>query len=127
MKTIVIGSLVMAGFVLFLGCDKKAVPTTPEKSATVAKTEEKDKADPTGVGHDWWCDEHGVKEADCSICSQKVAKACKRDGNWCELHQRAQTQCFICDPTLEAKFAAEYVAKFNKQPPEPNGQKPEKK
>ena len=127
MKTIAIGSLLMMAFVAFMGCDKKAVTNTPEKPATVAKVEEKDKADPSGAGHDWWCDEHGVKEADCSMCSAKVAKACKRDDNWCELHQRAQTQCFICDPKLEAKFAAEYVAKFNKQPPVPEGQKPEKK
>ena len=126
-KTIAIGSLLMMGFVLVMGCDKNPTANTAEKPATVAKVDEKEKAEPAGVGHDWWCDEHGVKEVECSMCSSKVAKACKRDGNWCELHQRAQNQCFICDPKLEAKFAAEYVAKFNKQPPEPTGQKPEKK
>src|SRR5437016_5854412 len=42
----------------------------------------------------WWCDEHGVPEAECSMCSKKVAEACKARGDWCEKHNRAKSQCF---------------------------------
>src|SRR6516165_238371 len=68
-------------------------------------------------GHDhsgWWCEEHGVPEAECSMCSAKVAAEFKNKGDWCELHDRAKSQCFICDPTLEARFAARYEAKYGK-------------
>ncbi len=129
MKTIGIGSILLAGFITFTGCEKKAVTSATEKKVVAAATEKKDaaKAEPTGAGHEWWCDEHGVKEAECSMCSAKVAKERRRNGDWCEDHHRAKSQCFLCDPTLEAKFAAEYVAKYGKQPPEPEGQKSEKK
>ena len=127
MKTLSFGSMALTAFLLIVGCDsksatheKKSVPTEkqPETPATDAKS---------GEGHDWWCDEHGVKETECSMCSAKVAKERKRNGDWCEDHQRAKSQCFLCDPKLESKFAAEYVAKNGKQPPEPTGQRPEKK
>lgn len=71
-------------------------------------------------GHDhsgWWCDEHGIPEAECSMCSAKVAKAAKAKGDWCDKHDRAKSQCFICDPTLKEKFAAQYRAKYGKEPP----------
>ena len=129
MKTLGFGSVALAAFLMFVGCDSKTA--THEKKPTPATEkqpamEQKDDAK-TGEGHDWWCDEHGVKEAECSMCSAKVAKERKRAGDWCEEHQRAKSQCFICDPKLEAKFAADYVAKNGKQPPEPIGQRPEKK
>lgn len=132
MKTFGIAPLGLLAFLVFAGCnsqtathEKKPTPATEKQSATHA-TEKKEDAK-SGEGHDWWCDEHGVKEAECSLCSAKVAKERKRAGDWCEDHQRAKSQCFICDPKLEAKFAAEYVAKNGKQPPEPIGQRPEKK
>lgn len=78
----------------------------------------------------WWCDEHGVPEGECSVCSAKVAKAAKAKGDWCEKHDRAKSICFVCDPSLKEKFAARYRAKYGKEPPavedEPAG-KDEKK
>lgn len=65
----------------------------------------------------WWCDEHGVPEAECSMCSSKVAEECKKKGDWCDKHDRAKSQCFICDPKLKEKFAARYRAKYGKEPP----------
>jgi hypothetical protein len=67
----------------------------------------------------WWCDEHGVPEAECSMCSAKVAAAFKKKGDWCDKHDRAKSQCFLCDPSLEAKYAARYEAKYGKKPPMP--------
>src|SRR5260370_6405394 len=61
--------------------------------------------------HDgWWCDEHGIPEGECSMCSTKVARACKANGDWCDKHDRAQSQCFKCDPKLKEVFAATYRA-----------------
>ena len=51
------------------------------------------------------------------MCSAKVAKAFKAKGDWCEKHDRAKSQCFICDPKLKEKFAAKYRAKYGKEPP----------
>jgi hypothetical protein len=71
-------------------------------------------------GHDhsgWWCEEHGIPEAECSMCDAKVAKAFKDQGDWCEKHDRAKSQCFICDPSLKEKYAAKYRAKYGKEPP----------
>lgn len=65
----------------------------------------------------WWCDEHGIPEHECSMCSSKVAKECKAKGDWCDKHERAKSQCFLCDPKLKEKYAAMYRAKFGKDPP----------
>ena len=76
---------------------------------------------PKAASHDhsaWWCDEHGVPEAECSQCSKKYAAECKKKGDWCEKHDRAKSQCFLCDPTLKEQFAAKYRAKYGKEPPE---------
>lgn len=86
-----------------------------------------DKKEVASSGHGWWCDEHGVKEDECSMCNREVAKACKAKGDWCEKHDRAKSQCFICDPSLREKFAGEYRAKYGKEPPEPKDNMPEKK
>ena len=59
------------------------------------------------------------------MCNAKVAKAFQDKGDWCREHNRAQSQCFICDPKLKDKYAAEYRAKYGKEPPEPEGQKAE--
>lgn len=108
------------GLALAAGCsDKAAQPVGPSNKG-------KEVAQAAG-GHDWWCDEHGVKEEECSMCSPKVAKAFQDKGDWCKEHERAKSQCFICDPSLKEKYAAAYKAKFGKEPPEPVGQKPEKK
>src|ERR1043166_1929194 len=65
----------------------------------------------------WWCAEHGVPEAECSRCSEKAAAECKKRGDWCEKHDRADSQCFISHRELEAKFAARYEAIVGKKPP----------
>jgi hypothetical protein len=90
-----------------------------KKSQTDADAQGKaKKGGATSSKHDsWWCDEHGIPEAECSMCSKKVADACKAEGDWCEKHNRAQSQCFKCDPKLKEVFAAKYRAKYGKEPP----------
>ena len=100
-----------------LGCEAKQDAKPADAKATA-------KAPETTHDHGgWWCDEHGVQEANCSMCSSKVAKAFQAKGDWCKEHARAKSQCFLCDPKLQEKFAAEYRAKYGKEPPEPEGQK----
>jgi hypothetical protein len=73
-----------------------------------------------GKGDDhsgWWCDEHGIPEDMCSMCSAKVAKECKAKGDWCDKHDRARSQCFLCEPELRERFAAMHRAKYGKEPP----------
>ena len=72
------------------------------------------------AGHDhggWWCTEHGVPEHVCGLCDAKLAAQLKAKGDWCKEHDRPDSQCFTCHPELEAVFAAEYTAKYGKQPP----------
>ena len=101
------------------GCSNNA-PKAEQTKKTAARDQEK----PTQVegkkvdDHSgWWCEEHGIPEAECSMCSAKVAKECKARGDWCEKHDRAKSQCFICDPSLKEKYAAKYRAKYGKEPP----------
>ena len=73
-------------------------------------------------GHDhgsWWCNEHGIPEDDCSMCSSKAAAKFKEKDDWCEKHNRAESQCFVCDPSRADKFAKLYEAKFGEKPPKP--------
>jgi hypothetical protein len=65
----------------------------------------------------WWCVEHGLPEAECSLCNAKVAADFKGKGDWCQEHDRAKSQCFVCDPKLQEKYAALYRAKEGKDPP----------
>ena len=65
----------------------------------------------------WWCVEHAIPEAECSMCSASAKEACKQKGDWCEEHNRAESQCFICDPSRAEKFAKLYEAKYGKKPP----------
>ncbi|HMP04428.1 MAG TPA: hypothetical protein PKC45_18205 [Gemmatales bacterium] len=117
--TLLVGLGLLAG-----GCaeQKQADKPAAKKGTEVAEKK----------GHDhsgWWCNEHGIPEDECSMCSDKVAKDCKAKGDWCEKHDRAKSQCFICDPSLKEKFAAKYRAKYGKEPPpiEDEGKKEEKK
>jgi hypothetical protein len=90
-----------------------------------AKTE--DKKEKAG-GHEWWCDEHGVPEDECSICSDKAYKQFKEKGDVCPKHpDRAASQCFICNPELWEKSAARYKAKTGKEAPWPENNAPPKK
>jgi cobalt-zinc-cadmium efflux system membrane fusion protein len=76
------------------------------------------------VGHKhegWWCDEHGVPEEVCARCNTKLVADFKAKGDWCKEHDRPDSQCFVCHPEKEAEFAAQYEAKYGKQPPKPEG------
>ncbi len=86
-----------------------------DKGGQVAKNDDKKDAESKHGG--WWCDEHGVPEAECSMCSAKVAAEFKKKGDWCDKHDRAKSQCFVCDPKLKEKYAAQYRAKYGKEPP----------
>lgn len=117
-----------AGLLATVGCGLKSDEPKPEPVKGGAGTEATPKPkDDDETGHGWWCDEHGVKEAECSMCSSKVAKAFQAKGDWCKEHNRAKSQCFICDPKLREKYAAEYRTKFGKEPPEPTENMPPKK
>ena len=56
-----------------------------------------------------------------SLCAvQYEARAdFKAKNDWCEKHNRPDSQCFVCHPEKEAEFAALYEAKFGKKPPKP--------
>ena len=94
------------------GCGSSATkgPESP-KSATPA-------ADSSAVAINW-CVEHGVPEDICGQCNPKVAAECQKKGDWCKEHNRPESQCFLCNPKLADKFAAEYEAKYGKNPPKP--------
>jgi cobalt-zinc-cadmium efflux system membrane fusion protein len=112
------GSLVLAlaTALLAAGCgptdykdgQAKGKRTQPQEKAVAAE------------GHDhsgWWCDEHGIPEEICGQCNAKYAAECKKKGDWCKEHDRPQSQCFLCHPELKEKFAAQYRAKYGKEPP----------
>jgi hypothetical protein len=81
----------LAAFVLAgVGCDKRE-----DKTAQAA-----DKA-----------------EAECARCNPKLAAKLKKEGDWCKEHNRPESQCILCHPELKEKFAAEYQAKYGKEPP----------
>jgi hypothetical protein len=66
----------------------------------------------------WWCDEHGIPEAECIMCSEKLKKEAKEKDDWCK-HNRARSQCFVCTPRLKEVYAERYREKFGKEPPPP--------
>jgi hypothetical protein len=51
------------------------------------------------------------------MCSAQAAAKFKEKDDWCEEHSRAESQCFICDPSRAEKFAKLYEAKYGEQPP----------
>jgi len=102
-------------FALFAaGCGKDSKPESKE-----AGQETKGKPKEEATKHEgWWCEEHGIPEAECSMCSKKVAAEFQAQGDWCAKHKRAKSQCFKCDPKLKEVYAAKYRAHFNgKEPP----------
>ena len=114
--------LVRAG--LALGVIAAAVLFTAgcgDKGGTGGNAKDKDKPAVKDGGkaeeHGWWCKEHGVPEHDCALCDAKVAAEYKKKGDWCKEHDRPESQCFLCDPKRAEKFAAEYRAKYGKEPP----------
>jgi hypothetical protein len=94
---------------IFAGCNH-----TPATPPTAAVTE-------AGHNHEgWWCDEHGVPEEVCARCNTKLVADFKAKGDWCKDHDRPDSQCFVCHPEKQAEFAAQYEAKYGKQPPKPS-------
>ena len=96
---------------VIIGCGSTSSPAP----VTQAKAETKKEHDHSG----WWCNEHGVPEEVCALCSSKVAAEFQKKGDWCKEHDRPDSQCFKCHPEKEAEFAAEYEAKFGEKPPKP--------
>jgi hypothetical protein len=104
--------LVFFGF----GCSKDA-PKAEQSKRAAQQVAQKEDRDHSG----WWCDEHGVPEAVCGQCNAKYAAECKKKGDWCKDHDRPDSQCFIHHPELKEKFAAQYRAKYGKEPPRTDG------
>jgi hypothetical protein len=113
----------IALFAVILGCNQAAGPTLSVENGK--PTNPKDAATATIDKHHshegWWCDEHGVPEELCGQCDAKLAASFQRKGDWCKQHDRPDSQCFLCHPEYEARFAAQYAAKFGKKPPKPQG------
>ena len=108
-KLIGSAALIAAISLAFIGCGKPAANAP---------------ADTHEASHDhkhdsWWCNEHGVPEEVCALCNVKLASDFKAKGDWCKDHDRPDSQCFVCHPEKEAEFAAQYEAKYGKQPPKP--------
>jgi cobalt-zinc-cadmium efflux system membrane fusion protein len=104
----------VASILLLAGCGQSA-PVPPAAEATPAA------ADGGHAHSGWWCNEHGVPEEVCGLCNSKLAGELQRKGDWCREHDRPDSQCFACHPELQAQFAAQYEAKYGKQPPQPEG------
>lgn len=123
-------AVLVGGVAVALGCGGQSTETIAKKPAKADSSVVKNDPKESSKEHDhseWWCEEHGVPEADCSICQKEVFKKLKSD-EICPNHpDRAKAQCFICNPSLREKFAAVYRAKNDKDPPEPKGNMPEKK
>lgn len=121
-KNLLLTCLLAASYGL-TGCAQNAAP--PKE---VAKANQDDhEHGEHGRSHDkgehkhdaWWCDEHGVPEAECGLCDAKAAAAFKKKGDWCKEHDRPDSQCFICHPEKLEEYAARYEAKYGKKPPKP--------
>lgn len=106
-------ALAVVALIGFGGCSRESPKA--DQVGTTMKVAEKKEHDHSG----WWCEEHGVPEAECSMCSGKAAADFKKKGDWCAKHDRAKSQCFLCDPSLKERYAAVYRAKYGKEPPEP--------
>jgi hypothetical protein len=111
------GSAALALALFAAGCGQA---TNAPQAGTTGKTLAKAVAEAgdSEKGHSgWWCKEHGVPEADCALCNDKVAAEYKKRGDWCKEHDRPESQCFLCDPSRMEKFAAQYRAKYGQEPP----------
>jgi hypothetical protein len=101
------------------GCNKNDKKEDPQAKSPKGGVGESKSA---SAHEGWWCQEHGVPEEICSICMTETAakKKFKDNGDWCKLHDRAQSQCFKCDPSLYEKvFVPMHVAKTGKKPERP--------
>ena len=121
-------ALLMSALTVFTftasGCGEGASTTVETTTTKIHKEGDRHEHTDARVVDDhsgWWCNEHGVPEKVCALCSSKVAADFQKKGDWCKEHDRPDSQCFKCHPELEAKFAAQYEAKYGKQPPTPEG------
>ncbi len=112
----------LAGLVVLAGCGKapEVVKDTSKGATEVAQGN--GKTEPADDHSGWWCNEHGLPEEVCDLCSKKYRTAEKAKGNWCE-HNRVKSSCFKCNPGVQEKYAAEYRTKFGKNPPPIEGGK----
>lgn len=109
---------ILAAAAFATGCSQSADSATAVADAHHAA----DGHDHAGHSHGgWWCDEHGVPEEVCALCDSKVAHEFQQKGDWCKEHERPDSQCFVCHPELEARYAAQYEAKYGEKPPKPEG------
>jgi len=99
------------------GCGHQ--PDTSDKASSAPAATHGHSSAKAAVHSGWWCEVHGVPEAECGLCDAKLAAELQKKGDWCQEHQRPDSQCFVCHPELQAKFAARYEAKFGQQPPAP--------
>jgi hypothetical protein len=112
--------VILAALLLVAGCNQNPGSKEAKSKDAQAKAKPKDDKDAGETRHSsWWCEEHGVPEHMCSLCSSSVAAKLKKAGDWCKIHDRAQSQCFKCDPSKYAKYEAMYEAKYGKKPPRP--------
>ncbi len=125
MKNVWLSCLIAASFGL-AGCGETPAPkqevVKAEHAAHIHGDEHKHetKGDEKAHTHDgWWCDEHGVPEAECALCNSKVAADFQKKGDWCKDHDRPDSQCFKCHPEKLEEYAAKYEAKLGKKPPKP--------
>ncbi|HKA06883.1 MAG TPA: hypothetical protein VKD71_06465 [Gemmataceae bacterium] len=104
----------IAGLAL-VGCEDKSTKVADSGGLTKsAKTTVAEKHD----HNKYWCPEHGIPEEDCLMCKFDEPEL-KKKGDWCDEHKYPKSQCFACDPKLRERYAAQYRAKFGKEPPEP--------
>ncbi len=105
-------ALLSATALLMGGCGHKE-----NNTGQVAKRQSVAEKRSSDDSETWWCKEHGVPEQLCGQCDPKLAAEFKKKGEWCKEHDRPESQCFICHPELKEKFAAQYRAKYGKEPP----------
>ncbi|MBS0205789.1 MAG: RND transporter [Planctomycetes bacterium] len=123
-KNLLLTCLITASYG-FVGCTPNAASPQVAKTDHANQRGQKD-GDEHGKGksehaHDgWWCNEHGVPEAECALCNSRIAADFQKKGDWCKEHDRPDSQCFICHPEKLDAYAARYEAKFGKKPPKPD-------
>jgi hypothetical protein len=119
------GLLVALAFALS-GCQPTEDKGTKPKDQAGEKAGKEPQAKAKGKHDNWWCKEHGIPEEECLTCKHTEDEL-RKMGDWCEKHEVAKSQCFKCDPSLKEKYAAEYRAKYGKEPPPMEDEKEEDK
>lgn len=116
MKTTLMALALLLGIGL-IGCTEQSKDAPTEKKGNKAGKDGEAKKDGAPKHDGWWCDEHGLPEAECWACSDAYSQKCMKAGDWCEKHERPQSQCFKCNPKLKDEWAKKYEDKYGKKPP----------